>query len=107
MKEITKDDFDDQVLGPGKTAMVDFWGPRCAPCLALAPQIERLEPAYGDKIDFFKVEAPANRRLCLRLQVLSLPTMLFFKNGEEVDRLAGEVTIGAIEESLKKIAGQG
>jgi thioredoxin 1 len=50
-----------------------------------------------------KVEAPKNRRLCLILKVLSLPTFLFFKNGKEVDRLSGEITIQSVEECLTKM----
>jgi len=67
------------------------------------PRVEGLGERYGDKVKMTKIEAPKNRRLCLNLKVLSLPTFLFFKNGKEVDRLTGEITIQSIEECLKKI----
>jgi thioredoxin 1 len=69
----------------------------------LLPRVEGLGERYGDKVKMTKIEAPKNRRLCLNLKVLSLPTFLFFKNGKEVDRLTGEITIQSIEECLKKI----
>jgi thioredoxin 1 len=83
--------------------LVDFWGPQCGPCLALMPKVEALAERYGDKVRITKVEAPKNRRLCLTLKVMSLPTFLFFKDGKEVDRLSGDITIQSIEECLKKI----
>jgi thioredoxin 1 len=67
------------------------------------PKVESLAERYEDKVKITKVEAPKNRRLCLTLKVLSLPTFLFFKNGQEVDRLFGEVTIQSIEERLKRM----
>ncbi len=103
MKEITQDNFDTDVLGSTKPILVDFWGPQCGPCLALTPQLEKLQEDVGAQVEFSKVEAPKNRRLCLRLKVLSLPTILFFKGGDEVGRLTGDVTIGAIEETIKSL----
>lgn len=50
-----------------------------------------------------KVEAPKNRRLCLELKVLSLPTFLFYKDGKELDRLSGNVSLEAIEKSISKL----
>jgi len=66
-------------------------------------EVEALAERYGDKVRITKVEAPKNRRLCLTLKVMSLPTFLFFKDGKEVDRLSGDITIQSIEECLKKI----
>jgi thioredoxin 1 len=103
MIEINSDSFEQEVLHSSQPVLVDFWGPQCVPCLALMPKVEALTERYGDKVKITKVEAPKNRRLCLTLKVLSLPTFLFFKNGKEVDRLSGNITIQSIEESLKKM----
>jgi thioredoxin 1 len=103
MNEVTGETFDDEVLRSEIPTVVDFWGPQCAPCLVLMPQVEALEREHDGKVRVLKVEAPRNRRLCLRLQVLSLPTILLYKNGQEMDRLAGEVTIGAIRDSIEKV----
>ena len=103
MIEINSDSFEQEVLHSSQPVLVDFWGPQCVPCLALMPRVEALTERYGDKVKITKVEAPKNRRLCLTLKVLSLPTFLFFKNGKEVDRLTGDITIQSIEECLEKL----
>jgi len=103
MVEINSDSFEQEVLHSSQPVLVDFWGPQCVPCLALMPKVEALTERYGDKVKITKVEAPKNRRLCLTLKVMSLPAFLFFKNGKEVDRLFGNITIQSIEECLEKL----
>ena len=103
MIEINSNSFEQEVLHSSQPVLIDFWGPQCSPCLALMPKVEDLAERYKDKVKITKVEAPKNRRLCLTLKVMSLPTFLFFKNGKEVDRLSGDITIQSIEECLKKI----
>ncbi len=104
MLEVDSGTFAEQVLQSEKPVVVDFWGPRCAPCLALMPQVEKLEASCAETVKFVKVDASKNRRLCLELRVLSLPTYLFYKNGENVARLAGgEIKIQDIEEQVKQV----
>jgi thioredoxin 1 len=102
--EVNADSFEKEVVQSDKPVLVDFWGPRCAPCLALMPQVEGLGEKYGEKIKITKIDASQNKRFCLSLKVLGLPTYLFYKNGKEVDRLTGgNLTIEEIEASVKKI----
>jgi thioredoxin 1 len=103
MIEINSDSFEHEVLHSSMPVLVDFWGPQCGPCLALMPKVEALTGRYGEKVRITKVEAPKNRRLCLTLKVMSLPTFLFFKDGKEVGRLSGDITIQSIEECLRKL----
>lgn len=65
--------------------------------------MEALGTTYTGKVKMTKVEAPKNRRLCLQLKVMSLPTYLLFKDGKEVERLSGNVSVESIEESIKKL----
>lgn len=105
MLEVDSGTFATEVLQSEKPVVVDFWGPRCAPCLALMPQVEKLEAACGDAVKFVKIDASKNRRLCLELRVMSLPTYLFYRCGERVASLAGgEIKIQDIEEQVKKVA---
>ncbi len=67
------------------------------------PQVEALGTTYAGKVKITKVEAPKNRRLCLDLKVLSLPTFLFYKDGKEMDRLSGNVSPEAVEKSINKL----
>jgi thioredoxin 1 len=101
--EVTKETFEEEVTASSTPVVVDFWGPQCAPCLALMPFVEQLAKDHGDSLKIVKVEAPKNRRLCLQLQVLSLPTFLFYKDGREVGRLAGTVTPLQIKEGVAKL----
>ena len=101
--ELNRDNFSEEVIESEKLVVIDFWGPRCVPCLALNPQVENLEKLYGDRAKIAKVDSSKNRKLCLELKVLGLPTFLFYKNGTEVGRLTGEkLKIQEIEEVVKK-----
>ena len=67
------------------------------------PQVEALGTTYAGKVKVIKVEAPKNRRLCLDLKVMSLPTFLFYKDGKELDRLSGKVSMESVEKSISKL----
>lgn len=102
--EVSSDTFEKEVVQSDKPVLVDFWGPQCAPCLALTPQVEDLGKKYEGKLKVTKIDASKNRRLCLNLKVLGLPTFLLYKNGKELDRLTGgDVTIKDIDQSVKRI----
>jgi thioredoxin 1 len=99
--DLSSDIFDDEVVKSAVPVLVDFWGPKCAPCLALMPQVESLETKYGASFKITKVDASKNRRMCLNLKVLGLPTFLIYKDGKEVARLTGDaVTIQQIEDAM-------
>lgn len=98
MLEVDKDSFEAEVTNSATPVVLDFWGPQCGPCLALMPDVEKLAESYGEKIKFGKVNVAGNRRLCIQLKVMSVPTFLFYKGGECMDRLAGDdVNIEAIK----------
>jgi thioredoxin 1 len=102
--DVIADTFEKEVLQSEVPVLVDFWGPQCAPCLALMPQVEKLETSYEGRLKISKIDASKNRRLCLNLKVLGLPTFLFYRDGQEVDRLSGgTLKIEEIEASVKKI----
>jgi thioredoxin 1 len=88
--EVTRESFPAEVREAPLPVLVDFWGPQCGPCLALMPAVEQLEAAYAGRLKVVKVEAPKNRRLCIDLKVMALPTYLVFVDGQEVRRLTGE-----------------
>jgi len=88
--ELNRDNYEDEVFQSKEPVLVDFWGPQCRPCLALMPAVERLEKEYTSKIKVAKVNAAENRMLCAKLRVLGLPTYLFYRDGAEINRLAGE-----------------
>jgi thioredoxin 1 len=106
VREVSTDNFAEEVVSSSHPVMVDFWGPQCKPCLALMPYIEELNKRYPG-IKIVKVDASKNRRLCLNLKVLSLPTYLFYRGGKEVARLAGEVTRERLTEEIETLLRSG
>lgn len=83
----TKDDFWDTVADG--TVLVDVWSEHCQPCLKLGPHLERLAEER-DGLTLAKLEAPTARRLLMDLKVRGLPTLLLFKDGEEIGRLSDD-----------------
>lgn len=103
--ELCADTFDVEVLQADQPVLVDFWGPQCVPCLRLLPKVEALANKHAAWLKVGKVNATQNRRLCLKLKVLSLPTFLVFKEGQEIGRLTGQqLTIKDIEAQIQPLA---
>lgn len=101
---VNADTFEKEVVQSEIPVLVDFWGPQCKPCLGLMPYVDKLAEKYEGKLKVTKVDASQNRRFCITLRVLSLPTFLFYRNGEEVNRLSGNnLTSEEIGEAARKI----
>lgn len=92
-------------LVEGGVVLVDFWGPNCAPCLALMPHVEALVDRLGGRVRLVKVNAPENRQICRDLRVFGLPTYLVFDDGEEVERLSGDPSLQDLEAALGRAMG--
>ncbi|NLN48552.1 MAG: thioredoxin [Clostridiales bacterium] len=104
MIEVTKDNFEQEVLQAEGSVIVDFWGPKCEPCKALMPEVDRLAGEYGDKIKFCKLNTAENRRLAIGQKVLGLPTFIVYNGGEKMEEISGgeNCTPEAIENLIKK-----
>lgn len=95
--EATRENFR-ELVAQG-TVLVDVWGPQCRECLALMPSVERI--ATERNLELVKLEAPKARRVCIELRVMSMPTLLLFKDGQEVSRVGGQdLTAARVEEWL-------
>jgi thioredoxin 1 len=88
--DVTKETFGAEVESSPGMVLVDFWGPACVPCLALMPFVEEMADKYGPRLKVVKVDASKNRRLCIDLKVMGLPTFLLYRDGQEVGRLTGK-----------------
>ncbi|MGS0764955.1 thioredoxin TrxA [Syntrophomonas curvata] len=103
MIEVTKDNFDAEVLNAQGIVMVDWWGPKCERCLELMPHVEELAGKYRDKIKFCSVDTSGNRRLAIGQKVLGLPAILFYQNGQKIDEISGqEIAPEDIEAKLQQ-----
>lgn len=103
MLVLNKDNFATEVLEAAGLVVVDYWGPKCEPCLALMPDVEKLADKYAGQAKFGKVNTAENRRLAISQQVFGLPTIAFYHKGQKVAELTGEVTVAGIEEKLKEL----
>ena len=92
MLELNRDNYETETQQSELPVLVDFWGEKCGPCMALMPAVEALEEEYAGQLKLTKVNAYQNRMLCARLRVLGLPTYIVYKNGKEVSRISGEET---------------
>lgn len=106
MVEITKENFEEEVLNNEGIVFVDFWGPKCERCMELMPSVEELAEKYAGKgIKFCSCDTTGKRRLAISQKVLGLPAMLFYKNGEKIDELAGQdLEPEDIESKIKEYA---
>jgi thioredoxin 1 len=100
--EATVDTYHD--LTSDGSVLVDFWGPRCQPCLAMMPTIAKLEEEADGAVRVVKVNSAENRDICRELRVFGLPTYVLMQNGEELERLSGEVSKGDIERAFATLA---
>jgi thioredoxin 1 len=86
------------------SVLVDFWGPRCQPCLAMMPTIAKLEEEAAGAVRVVKVNSADNRDICRDLRVFGLPTYVLTRDGEELERLSGEVSKSDIERAFATLA---
>lgn len=103
VQQLTTDNFDDIVLGSDQPVLVDFYAEWCGPCKAAAPIIEEIADDYADKLTVGKVDIDAQPELTQRYNVMSIPTVLIFKDGEEVERKIGFGGRAGYEELIKKV----
>ncbi|MDP8210766.1 MAG: thioredoxin [Candidatus Stygibacter australis] len=80
--ELTGDNFQKEVLESTKPVLVDFWAPWCGPCRALAPTLEELAEKHSDKVTVGKLNVDENPELATKYHVMSIPTLLLFKDGQ-------------------------
>ena len=89
-------------LNEGKLMMVDFWADWCGPCRMLAPMVDDLAAQYEGKAIVGKVNVDEEQELAIRYGVMSIPTVIFFKDGKEIDRKVGVMPSAAFTEVLDK-----
>ena len=102
MTHFNKESFD-KALDQGKLMMVDFWADWCGPCRMLGPVIKDLADRYEGKAVVGKVNVDDEQELAIRYGVMSIPTVIFFKDGKEVDRIRGLVKRPELEDKVKTI----
>ncbi len=100
--ELTEQNFDQEIANSPLPVLVDFWAEWCGPCKVLSPLVEQLAEEYEGKLKVGKVDVDANNNLAMRYNVMSIPTLKFFKNGQIVGEIVGAAPKPMIEAEIKK-----
>ena len=99
--EITDANFDELVLKSDKPVLVDFWAEWCGPCRMVGPSVEELAKEYEGKAVVGKMNVDHNQNVPIKFGIRNIPALLFFKNGQLVDRQVGAVPKSTLETKLK------
>ncbi len=101
-KEFTDSNFKEKVLDSTQLSVIDFWAEWCGPCKIVGPILSELAQIYDGKLKIAKLNVDENSDLAGRFNVMSIPTMKFFKNGEIVGELVGAAPKNMIETEIHK-----
>jgi len=101
--ELNADSFEREVIDCELPVLVDCWAPWCQPCLIVAPIVEEVAKEYQGKVKFCKLNVDENSDIAARYGIMSIPTLLIFKEGKVVDQIIGAVPKEMISEKLDNI----
>lgn len=101
--EVNDTNFQAEVLQSETPVMVDFWAAWCGPCRALSSTVDEVATAFAGKVKVCKLDVDGSPNTAAQYGIRSIPTILFFKAGEQAGQLVGNVPRGAIEEAMKKL----
>lgn len=102
--EITENNFNDFITRK-KYAVIDCWAAWCMPCKIIGPSVEKIAEEYGDNVAVGKLDVDGNRGIAAKFGIMSIPTVLFFRDGRFIDRIIGAVPKHILEGKLKQVMG--
>lgn len=101
--KVTNENFDSEIIKSELPVLADFYSDSCIPCKMLSPVLSQLEAEYSEKIKIAKINTNFNTELVDKFEIQAAPTLVFFKNGEEVERLRGAVKKDDIKNIIEKL----
>ena len=101
--DANKSNFQEEVISADKLVLVDLYATWCTPCKALAPVLEELADKYADKIKVVKVNVDEEESIAAKFGIASIPTVIFFKNGQTAASFIGLRSASEIEKMIEKL----
>lgn len=101
LMDFTDGDFEQKVTKSDKPVLVDFWAPWCGPCKAMTPTIEKLAGEFSNRMLIGKMDIQTHPQAAGKFGIRSIPTLLFFRNGQVVDSLIGAATEDKIRDKIE------
>lgn len=103
---LTDANFQDEVINSDVPVLVDFWAEWCGPCRMIAPVIEQLAEEFEGRAKVAKVDVDANPQVSMNYGVRSIPTLLYFKDGQVVEQMVGAAPKNVLAEKLQGLTGE-
>jgi thioredoxin 1 len=100
---VTDDNFQAEVVEADKPVLVDFWAPWCGPCRMVAPVLEEIAQEKGDAIQIVKLNVDENPETAAKFQVMSIPTLILFKDGDVAHKVIGALPKRRLEAELEPV----
>lgn len=100
---LTSANFEQEVIKSDVPVMIDFWAVWCGPCKMIAPHVDAIASEYAGKVKVMKVNIDEEREIAERYNIMSIPTLLFFKDGKVVDQMVGANPKPTITQKLEQI----
>lgn len=99
---VTSENFESEVVNSGQPVLVDFWAEWCGPCRMVGPVIDELAEEYSGKVKIGKLNVDQQGDLAMKFRVMSIPTIMLFKNGEVVEKVVGVRTKEEFQNMIQK-----